>query len=326
MNNNPLKLIADNYNDLNAMMVKEIELATAHPGLTGSYREEMWRKLFRSMIPLKFSFVHGAMIIDSDGGISNEVDIAVIDEQYTPYIFQYHNLKLIPIEAVSMVIECKSTSLPEEQLIEWAKSIDDLNAKNTGIARMATGYSIGVTNITQSKTRPIKVLVSIKESTKDVTIEALKERLGDHFDFIVQEQVNVVAQNKLFQLLVKHEDKTLGWWGKRLNEHKDVEQLKDFEKDPLPLLGYVKESGVKELNDSGLEVISVAAVNPDAKSITSTITNTLEDLVIQGNPLLTLNLQLNQLLMLMNNPMLFPHFAYAKAFNKLNEKQDIQNP
>ncbi|MFC7561502.1 hypothetical protein ACFQY3_24870 [Paenibacillus farraposensis] len=32
---------------------------------------------------------------------------------------------------------------------------------------------------------------------------------------------------------------------------------------------------------------------------------------------MTLNFQLNQLLMLLNNPMLFPHFAYAKAFREL---------
>jgi len=33
--------------------------------------------------------------------------------------------------------------------------------------------------------------------------------------------------------------------------------------------------------------------------------------------LLSLNLQLNQLLMLINNPMLFPHNAYAKMFNSI---------
>ena len=35
--------------------------------------------------------------------------------------------------------------------------------------------------------------------------------------------------------------------------------------------------------------------------------------------LLTLNLQLNQLLMLINNPMLFPHIAYAEMFNALGK-------
>jgi hypothetical protein len=47
------------------------------------------------------------------------------------------------------------------------------------------------------------------------------------------------------------------------------------------------------------------------------LANTLADLKVHGNPLLSLNLQLNQLLMLINNPMLFPHLSYARAFNEM---------
>lgn len=36
--------------------------------------------------------------------------------------------------------------------------------------------------------------------------------------------------------------------------------------------------------------------------------------------LLTFNLQLNQLLMLINNPMLFPHIAYAEMFDRNEEE------
>ena len=38
--------------------------------------------------------------------------------------------------------------------------------------------------------------------------------------------------------------------------------------------------------------------------------------------LLTFNFQLNQLLMLINNPILFPHRAYVKMFN--GEEQEIE--
>ncbi|WP_059050888.1 DUF6602 domain-containing protein [Paenibacillus senegalimassiliensis] len=315
MNSNPLKLIYDNYNELSQMMVKEIELATAHPGLTGSYREEMWVKFFRDIIPQKFSFVHGAMIIDSKGGISNEVDIAVIDEQYTPYIFQYHTLKLIPIEAVSMVIECKSTDLPSKQLKAWADKIDNLDAKNTGIARMATGYATGVTNATQTKSRPIKVLVSIKNSVQDSTITNMTNDLGQHFDFIIQEQTDKDSSESRFEVQVKNEDKTLGWWGRRLNQHVTDEQEN-------PDLEIVLNPGKQLLTDDQLKSLEDGGVNLMLPQ--QSITNTLENLKIPQNPLLTLNLQLNQLLMLVNNPMLFPHFAYAKAFKDMLKKQGTE--
>lgn len=41
----------------------------------------------------------------------------------------------------------------------------------------------------------------------------------------------------------------------------------------------------------------------------------LSDYQIDDNPLLSLNFQLNQLLMLINNPMPFPHLSYAEMFN-----------
>ena len=54
----------------------------------------------------------------------------------------------------------------------------------------------------------------------------------------------------------------------------------------------------------------------------------LEDLCIASEKtkvsLLTFNFQLNQLLMLINNPILFPHLSYAQLFNG-NRKKDDQN-
>lgn len=41
--------------------------------------------------------------------------------------------------------------------------------------------------------------------------------------------------------------------------------------------------------------------------------------------LLTFNFQLNQLLMLINNPMLFPHAAYAEMFDKNGNGKERDN-
>lgn len=54
-------------------MASEIELASIHNGITGSYREEMWMEFFRSIIPLKYSLAQGAIIIDSQGESSREM-------------------------------------------------------------------------------------------------------------------------------------------------------------------------------------------------------------------------------------------------------------
>jgi hypothetical protein len=287
--------IHKNYKYLNKMMVEEMEIASEHDGLTGDYREQMWMKLFRSIIPQKFSMAQGVMIIDSKGNISKEVDIAVYDEQYTPYVFQYNTLKFIPIEAVAVVIECKSTNPKPDELKEWADKIEKLTPKATGVARMATGYSCGITNPSQLKTRPIKILATIRTYKTEEPMKNIKGKLGDYFDFILQEQG--VKENREFKVMIKNEDKSLGWWGHRLNGQGGDEYLKIKDMDKCQL----NQADYGELDFDGIDLLK----------------NTLQDLRVEGNELLSLNLQLNQLLMILNNPMLFPHFAYAKRFNEI---------
>ncbi|MCM3341554.1 hypothetical protein M3650_23660 [Paenibacillus sp. MER TA 81-3] len=301
--------IHNNYNYLNKMMVEEMDIASEHSGITGNFREEMWMKLFRSIIPQKYSMAQGVMIIDSDGNVSNEVDIAVFDEQYTPYVFQYNTLKFIPIEAVALVIECKSSDLPTKSLTAWSKSINDLTTKSSGIARMVTGYVSGLTNQTQKGTRPIKILASNKVYMSESGSDNLEYGLGEHFDFIIHKQQD---EETIFKLFVKNGNKSLAWWARKLNGVKDgdenlkIEHLSLRESDLLDkqkMDGFSKEYPELKLNERLY------------------LTNTLQDLHIKDNPFLSLNLQLNQLLMLINNPMLFPHFAYAKRFNEIIERE-----
>ena len=295
-----IKNIYDNYQYLNRMTVVEMEIASKHSGITGDHREKMWMKLFRGIIPGKFAMAQGVKIIDSEGNTSNEVDIAVYDEQYTPYVFQYNTLKFIPIEAVAMVIECKSTGVDPEKLKDWADSIIDLKSKRSGIARMVNGYVSGITNYTQIETKPIRVVVSLKANKQDKTIESLKNELSEHYHIIIQEQIDNEA-NKGFVVSIPNENKTLGWWAKELNGA-GKEAYLEFK--PIPSQEQIEKAACGELKfskDNHLE-------------------NPLSDLRIQGNEFLTLNFQLNQLLMLLNNPMLFPHFAYAKRFNEIIDK------
>ncbi len=320
--------IHKNYDDLNRKMVEEMNLASEHDGLTGNYREEMWIQFFRSIIPQKFSLAQGVMIIDSKGNVSKEVDIAVFDEQYTPYVFQYNTLKFIPIEAVALVIECKSVSLNPENLRDWATSIDGLCTCQSGIARMVSGYATGLTNSTQKSTRPIKILACIKQTVTEEPLENIKEKLGDHFDFIIQEKKNTDNELNRFAVIVKHADKSLGWWGKQLNEGAS----KDVCDDKLHLYGFPDSRHPKdeqekirlkqEIEQKKLEIQRdyqelKFSDDPDA----FLLENTLDDLKVEDNPFLSLNLQLNQLLILFNNPMLFPHFAYAKRFNEIIAKE-----
>ena len=265
MNKEVIQNIKDNYKYLEKSIVNQLNLKVDNHYLTAGYnRERIWLDLFRQVIPMKFAIQQGVFLIDSDRGVSKEVDIAVFDEQFTPYIFNYGNIKFIPIEAVAVAIQCKSRSINENNLNEWFKEIEKLKAVTGGIARMATAiasFPNGLT--TQQVTTPIKVLCHLKE----------EEVQNDNFDLIiaVKDDALEVKWNKSVDTLEK--------WFLKLNGVKDSSRIK------------------------GIECLK----------------KNISELSIPDNPILSLVFQLNQLLMLINNPMLFPHQAYVDGFNEKNK-------
>lgn len=295
-----IKKVKENYINLNKTMISQLDLMSTHGTLTGSSREEMWLDFFRKIVPEKFNISQGVIIIDSNGEVSKEVDIAIYDSSYTPYVFNYNSLKFIPIEAVAVVIECKSKKLETNSLKKWIKSIDNLVPSSIGLARMATNYCISATSKTQRKTKPLKVLVSLKEYEdeknqlnsviKEITDNGNKLKDSDKrfFDFAIYKDTG--NKDSIFRIKVRNENMELGYWADYLNgtnnDKIEIPYLKKGDYEPLKINssnGYLK--------------------------------NTLKDLRVDENPFLTINFQLNQLLMLLNNPMLFPHFSYANMFN-----------
>ncbi|WP_036696971.1 DUF6602 domain-containing protein [Paenibacillus taiwanensis] len=286
--NGVLIKLVDNYKQMERNLVGELNFRVQHQLTLGSFREDVWKEMFEQMIPRKFSIEQSVFIIDSTGRVSKEVDLAIFDEQYTPYIFRYGRMKYIPIEAVAVVVQCKSTNVVEEKLEEWTDSIDKLNTVSKSIVRMAsdvvcTGFEAKLEAVesqasattgkpsTQTATRPIKILCS---TTSAVT------QVKGLFDILIHpkgEQLRIVLPN---------EAESLDWWYEQLNHygaaHKGISIKKADE-----ALTKVKLSDYR------------VAVPEDCHSEVS---------------LLSLTFQLNQLLMLINNPILFPHLAYVGLF------------
>src|SRR5690554_4720318 len=136
MKRETIQKIKENYKRIERSIVEQLFLEFSnHNPTTGSYREDVWHSLFRQIVPHKFAIEKSVFIIDSNGEISREVDLAIFDEQYTPYIFNYGNVRFIPIEAVAVVVQCKSNSIDNGNLEEWKKSIDKLETNTQSITR-----------------------------------------------------------------------------------------------------------------------------------------------------------------------------------------------
>ncbi|TDL50217.1 hypothetical protein E2R60_21940 [Paenibacillus dendritiformis] len=276
--------IIHNYVETERSMVSQLFFKHQHGSSIGGFREEIWKGFFQQVVPRKFVVEQSVFIIDSFGQVSNEVDLAIFDETYTPYIFRKGKLKFVPIEAVAVAVECKSLSANYDNLEKWKKSITDLKTSRNAIARMHS--YIATENLehksTQTGTRPLLVYCYMGEE---------QPKNAGLFDFALR------ADKEHCRISIHRNDElcTLKEWFNSLN-HSDPE---------------VKESLVNE--GTGFE-------NDSSEQKRRTNYSLDEYRVFAGNQqevsLLSFNFQLNQLLMLINNPMLFPHKAYVDLFNK----------
>lgn len=301
-NKSIIKMIMQNYVQLEESIVNQLNMSAKHPGSLGRNREMIWKGLFEQIIPKKFSIEHSVFIIDSKGQVSREVDLVILDEQYTPYIFKYGQLKYIPIEAVAAVVECKSHSLKKEEIKSWHDEISKLETSSNSIIRMASGILISKNvkkdnnekeqseqakeskqpQSTQTATRPIKILCHMDTSQN--------EYLKEIFDLILLKKEDHLE-------IIIPEDKKLDEWYLELN-HAGTEGEEYIK-------SYPRGSNEKEDNPS-LKAYKV---------------NYKEEGIEKKNTILTLIFQLNQLLMLINNPIPFPHRSYVKLFNDVGKEQ-----
>lgn len=281
-----VKNIRENYQSLEGMISKQLFMGNdLHGPTTGTFREEIWAELFAQMLPKKFVIEQSAFIIDSKDGISKEIDLVIMDEMYTPYIFHYGKLKFIPIEAVAAVIECKSQSIDPESIKKWGDELSKLYTATESVARLATQITTGPT-LTQMSTRPIRILCALDQS--------IPREIESIFDFVllaanksnnIENTYIKVTSNTTFDNLYK--------WFKDLNFYGFSEEKMDQ---------YI-ENNKNKIDKAALEKIKMEeyqVLDKDKKPIS----------------LMTFNFQLNQLLMLINNPMLFPHRAYVGLFNE----------
>lgn len=281
--------IRENYRQVERSIVNQLFMKHDLHGTTiGSERELIWAQLFEMIIPKKFVIEPSVFIIDSKGRVSHEVDFAILDETYTPYIFRYGKVKFVPIEAIAAVIECKSQHVNAEQIEKWSESIKKLKTSSQSVARMATFIAHDAVRA-QKSTRPIRILCALDEDCS--------EQVKKHLDFTVLASKHSGpggSEGIEINCHINKENVTLYDWYQELNFHQCDQDIVE-EVANIPGADVLKEIDFSEyaVKDQGDTSIS----------------------------LLTFNFQLNQLLMLINNPILFPHRAYAKLFNYCGEEE-----
>jgi hypothetical protein len=82
--------------------------SVTHPGLLGEVNELHFVEVLRKYLPRRYA-VDSGIVLDSMGATSDQIDVIVYDNQYTPTLLDQNNHRFIPAEALYAVFEVKPT-------------------------------------------------------------------------------------------------------------------------------------------------------------------------------------------------------------------------
>ena len=77
-----------------------------HSGTMGDSFEHIWINWLNTYLPGRYC-VDKAIIIDSKGQTSDQIDLVIYDQTYTPFVFNQNGAKYIPAEGVYAIFEVK---------------------------------------------------------------------------------------------------------------------------------------------------------------------------------------------------------------------------
>jgi hypothetical protein len=118
-----------------------------HPGSKGDATEQHWIEFLRTYLPDRYK-VDKAIVIDSTGNVSEQMDIVIYDAIYTPFIFKQDGFMYIPAESVYAVFEVKQDV---KGYIEYAaQKVESVRTlKRTSIGMVASGKTAAARPLTK---------------------------------------------------------------------------------------------------------------------------------------------------------------------------------
>lgn len=143
-----------------------------HPGSKGDATEQHWIDFLRTYLPNRYK-VDKAIVIDSTGSVSDQMDIVIYDAIYTPFIFNQDGFKYIPAESVYAVFEVKQDV--KDNIKYAARKVESVRKLNrTSIDMVASGRRTPARKLTKiiggilTTTNTYKQLATIEEHLREL--------------------------------------------------------------------------------------------------------------------------------------------------------------
>lgn len=127
-----------------AMLKTQLDMSSTsitHDGTMGDVNEKYFIEIIRKYLPDRYA-VDTGIIIDSTGKTSDQIDVIIFDNQYTPTLLDQQNHRFIPAESVYAVFEVKPHI--DKSYLEYAgkkaESVRVLNRTSVPIAHAGGFY------------------------------------------------------------------------------------------------------------------------------------------------------------------------------------------
>lgn len=202
-----------------------------HPGSKGDSLEDTWIEWLRTYLPNRYC-IDKAIVIDSTGQLSDQIDLVIYDQQYTPFVLTQNGIHYIPAEGVYAVFEVKPdlngsiTSVGESiSYIAYAgrkiESVRRLKRTTTSIIDRGKKYD----------PRPLtKIVGGILASTNGIK---KKETLENHLKSLSGLQgIDMGCAVDYGAFFIDHlgnEDVNITDYSKRINDYYLTRTIKDIE-------------------------------------------------------------------------------------------------
>ena len=164
--------ISELFNGLQNQMIAQLNTNREfikHPGTKGDSLENVWIEWLREYLPNRYN-VDNAIVIDSAGHLSHQMDLVIYDQQYTPFVFKQNGIYYIPAEGVYAVFEVKP-ELTKDYIIYAGEKIESVRMLKRSSASI---IDIGI----KKKPRPLtKIMGGILASESRLKT---KITIGNH--------------------------------------------------------------------------------------------------------------------------------------------------
>jgi hypothetical protein len=207
------------FGGLQAQMIAQLNTNREfieHPGSKGDSLENTWIEWLRTYLPNRYC-VDKAIVIDSKGQLSHQIDLVIYDQTYTPFVFKQNGIFYIPAEGVYAVFEVKP-DLDKGNIIYAGDKIESVRKLlRTSTKIIDRGRPFNPRALTKILGGILTIETEIKEPTIEKHLKSLKGLNSIDIGCAVKDKSFYVNYNKDDSIFNLEKDVNLS-----LKEHNDL--------------------------------------------------------------------------------------------------------